>query len=256
MSLQASWGAPWLILHVWEQAKAPQEQSNQTHTSSCIIIAYCMDSQAEQMRPAQQPQRQDRKEIGRPHAWTKCRYPPCLAQAMSPCCNQEFVSTLPLQDLQKLVTAAYCNEGGLELARALLCDPPQDFPRDPGGNDSLPWCICHKCLAMDTSEENVCCRKTPCVTEMGWFDSVVLNRDVLSLAIEARSDIYADTPVYTPASYRKAAYHQYILWQHGYMGRNNRRVIPSCVVWCIRRKYPAPDGRYLGFREYREDDLI
>ena len=156
-------------------------------------------------------------------------------------------------DLQKLVTAAYCNEGGLELAKALLCDPPHDSPQDPSGNNTLPWCICHKCLAMDTSEENVCCRKTPCVTTMGWFDSVVLNRDVLSLAIEARSDIYADSPVYTPVSYRKAAYRQYILWQHGHLGRNNRHIVPSCVVWCIRRKYPAPDGRYLGFREYRDD---
>ena len=52
---------------------------------------------------------------------------------------------------------------------------------------------------METVEENVCCRKSPCVTGMGWFDSVVLNRDVLSLAIEARNDLFADLPVYTPA---------------------------------------------------------
>lgn len=90
-------------------------------------------------------------------------------------------------------------------------------PQDPGRNDALPWCICHKCCAMDTSEENVCCRKTPCVTEIGWFDLVVLNRDVLLLAIEARCDVYADSPVYTPVS----AYRQFILWQHGYLGRNN-----------------------------------
>ena len=49
--------------------------------------------------------------------------------------------------------------------------------------------------------------------QMGWFDSVVLNQDVLSLAVEARSDIYAHNPVYTPASYRKATYG---LWQHGH----------------------------------------
>ena len=89
------------------------------------------------------------------------------------CYNQDFVLTLQTADLQKLVTAAYCNEGGLELAKALLQDPPHDSPQDSSRNNSLPWCICHKCLAMDTSEENVCCRKTPCVTTNGvvWLSS-------------------------------------------------------------------------------------
>ena len=108
---------------------------------------------------------------------------------------------------------------------------------------------------MDTADENVCCRKTFCITDMGWFDSVVLNRDVLSLAIEARCDVYAELPVYSPAAYRKAAYRQFALWQHGHLGRNNHCVVPSCVVLSIRRKYPAPDGHYLGFREFREDEL-
>ena len=49
---------------------------------------------------------------------------------------------------------------------------------------------------MATAEENVCYHKLPCVTDMGWFNSVVLNRDVLTLAIEARSDVFADLPVY------------------------------------------------------------
>ena len=106
---------------------------------------------------------------------------------------------------------------------------------------------------MDTEDENVCCCKTPCVTDMGWFDLVVLNRDVLSLSIEAHSDIYAELPIYVPASYRKSAYRQFVLWQHGHLGRNNRCIVPSCVVLSIRRKYPAPDGHYLGFREYRDE---
>ena len=42
---------------------------------------------------------------------------------------------------------------------------------------------------------------------------------------------------------------------YGHLERNNRRVVPSCVVLSIRRKYPAPDGQYLGFREYREHEL-
>ena len=85
-----------------------------------------------------------------------------------------------------------------------------------------------------TQQKKMCCRIRPCLTTTGWFDSVVLNRDVLSVAIEARSDLFADDPEYTSASYRKAAYHQFVLWQHGYLGKNNRHVVPSCVVWCIR----------------------
>ena len=34
---------------------------------------------------------------------------------------------------------------------------------------------------MVTAEENVCCHKLSCVTDMGWFDSVVLNRDVIDV---------------------------------------------------------------------------
>ena len=64
---------------------------------------------------------------------------------------------------------------------------------------------------MATAEENVCCHKLPCVTDMGWFDSVVLNRDVLTLPIEDCSDVFADLHVYTPALYRKAAYRQFVL---------------------------------------------
>ena len=72
----------------------------------------------------------------------------------------------------------------------------------------------------------------------------------VSIAIVSRSDVYADDPECSPASYRKASYRQWIMWQHGYLGRSNRRVVPSCVVWAVREKFPAPDGIYLGFKEY------
>ena len=81
----------------------------------------------------------------------------------------------------------------------------------------------------------------------GDFHIVCLEHSVLTVAIHNRADIYANSIDYSPASYRKTAYRQYILKEHG---RGNRRIIPSCVVLCIRDRYPSPDGQYLGFKEY------
>ena len=171
---------------------------------------------------------------------------------------QEFVSGLQVGQLQIPVTAAYNNEGGIEMAKALLQGPSQEpHPQEshPQRTSPLSWCICLKCIPMETPEENVCCRRIPCITEMAWFDSVVLNSDVLSLAIRARCDVTGDHATYSLSSFSKAAYRQYVIWKYGYLGRNNRRILLSCVVRCIKRKYPSPDGHYMGFREYRDDEL-
>ena len=54
---------------------------------------------------------------------------------------------------------------------------------------------------------------------------------VLSVAIHNRSDIRADPVDYSPASYRKAAYRQYILWAHGYLGRGKQTC--SSLLCCV-----------------------
>ena len=100
---------------------------------------------------------------------------------------------------------------------------------------------------MPLPAENVCCT---CITTSESFESAVLDNRVLSIAIVSRSDIFADDPDYGPASYQKAAYRQWVMWQHGYLGRYNRKFIPSCVMRAVRRRYPAPDINYLGFKEY------
>ena len=57
-----------------------------------------------------------------------------------------------------------------------------------------------------------------------------MNRDILSVAIVHHSDVYSEDPEYAPTDYRKAAYRQWTMWQCGYLGRRNRKVVPS--VWC------------------------
>lgn len=131
---------------------------------------------------------------------------------------------------------------------ALHGDPPADRP--PQEPDNLPWCKCGKCRAMPTSTENVCCKHRNCISNTELFESTVLDLNVLNVAILNRSDIFVESPDYSPSSYRKAAYRQFVLWQEGRLGRGNRKVVPSCVVWAVRNHYPAPDGLYLGFKEY------
>ena len=100
--------------------------------------------------------------------------------------------------------------------------------------------------------EQVCCRRRDCcITDLEAFETIALDISVLSVAILNRCEITADDPEYTPRSYRKAAYRQFIVWQNGYLGPGNRRPVPACVVWAIRDRFPEPSGLYLGFREYR-----
>ena len=151
-----------------------------------------------------------------------------------------FVSSLNFDQCQKLIVEAYSHTGGLSLAKAVLSDDGSGENPEPPGN--LPWCICRKCRAMPLPEENVCCRSRPCITTADSFETIVTNQDVLSIAIVHRSDVYSDDPEYGPSDYRKAAYRQWTLWRYGDLGRRNRKVIPSCIVWAVRTKYPAPDS--------------
>ena len=168
---------------------------------------------------------------------------------------QSLLDGLTMTQCHQIIIKAFSNRGGLELVQSLLVpdsnqqqpNPDPDPDPDPRG---LSWCICGKCRPMPLALENVCCRQSPCITMSEMFDTNVLNRDVLSIAIVSSADVLASHPIYNPASYRKAAYRQWIMWQRGYMGRGVRRVVPSCVVLAVKSRFPAPDGNYLGFKEY------
>ena len=50
------------------------------------------------------------------------------------------------------------------------------------------------------------------------------------------------------SNFRHFAYRNYIDFIHGHLGRQNRKVIPACVVAFIRRKWPDANGQYTGFK--------
>ena len=149
---------------------------------------------------------------------------------------------------QSLLIELLQDRGGVELARCMMqrmdnddnYQPPQGTPE---------WCKCGKCRPMENPVERVCCKMRPCITTSDVFHDTSLNRNVLSVCIIDRADYFGDDVEFQPANYRKAGYRQYIMYSHGYLGRGNRKVAPSCVVWKIRDNYPAPDNNYLGFKE-------
>ena len=164
---------------------------------------------------------------------------------------QGFIENLTTEQCHHITYQVFSNRGGIELVQLFLVDDTQEQQQPPYNNPrGLSWCICRKCQAMPLSVENVCCQQVPCITTTELFNNNVLNIDVLSIAIVSGSDVLASTPDYTPAGYRKAAYRQWTMWQHGYLKSDNRRVVPSCVALAVRNKYPAPDGIYLGFKEH------
>ena len=101
---------------------------------------------------------------------------------------------------------------------------------------------------MENPAEYLCCKMHPCILTTEAFNHACLSRSVLSFCILDCCDS-CDLVELSPSNYRKAIYHQYIMYSHRYLGRGNRKVALSCVVCKIHDKYPAPDGNHLGFRD-------
>jgi len=157
----------------------------------------------------------------------------------------------------------------LLIAEDDLTDQPEEHPNDvfdqetatetqtipqlpqPSSSNTAPtWCVCNLCNPMPLEIENKCCKHNPCVTLSSRFQKLCLDPDVLKLCIKNVGDIRNDREDNSTRAFRKAAYRQFILARHGYLGRGNRRVCPSCVVCKIRESYPSVTGVYMGFRDH------
>ena len=81
---------------------------------------------------------------------------------------------------------------------------------------------------------------------------VCLERVVLETNLATISRYTGETFEFENTNYRFSPYKKYISWIYGRLGKRIRQVIPSCVVWAIRKKYPSDDGEYVPFN-YAEE---
>ena len=91
---------------------------------------------------------------------------------------------------------------------ALHGDQPTDRP--PQEPDNLLWCKCGKCCAMLNSTGNVCCKHQNYISSTEFLESIVLDLNVLYVEILNCSDVFVESPDYSPSSYRKNTYRQFI----------------------------------------------
>ena len=113
-----------------------------------------------------------------------------------------------------------------------------------------PFCVCGFCREMPTDKERLCCKeKNVCRSKSMVFGNICLDSENLATVIRSLADTYVFTPTYDNRAMRHAAYRQYVMWQHGHLGKGHRKVIPSCCVWEIRKHYPSPNGQYTGYKD-------
>lgn len=139
------------------------------------------------------------------------------------------------------------------------------------------WCMCSQCQEMPTETECVCCRESyniqkimaenhKCVTEVGLFKEIVLNKSGLlfcrylrSLNIEdeeARkryNDKKDDLPI---TKIRYLAYISFLnILSSQDTDRSIRYVLPSCVVTAVRLAFPNEPGvPYKGLIKLKSSD--
>jgi len=100
-----------------------------------------------------------------------------------------------------------------------------------------------------------------CVTESQDFATLCLNPVVLKNVLVALNNVRGDNWNFSSPdqatefqALRYAAYRQFMWWIFGRSGAKNRRVIPACVVHCIRQRFPKTDGdEYEGYHSAQSD---
>ncbi|XP_067249069.1 probable inactive protein kinase DDB_G0270444 [Chanodichthys erythropterus] len=129
--------------------------------------------------------------------------------------------------------------------------------------DVSQWCRCENCNKMPSEVENVCCMEIPkvgrrmnqvsgplkCIIHHPGFEPNCLNPYTLQNILNIYKADYGPLRRKTEAArYRYLAHRSFVSWCWGYLARNIRVVLPSCVVLRIQQEFPDADGQFVGFR--------
>ena len=162
-----------------------------------------------------------------------------------------------------------------------------DDDHDTGINPE-EFCGCGNCIRMKNLHECICCKseilpliqlkigsepelrcfnedgsggreviklKGKCVTEYPTFKNIIKDPELIKMHLirmsHQSSKCFPHEPV-QDSKFRYGAYRMVTLWIHGVLGRENRKVLPSCIVNKIRTLYPDCDVNYTGFKEFAE----
>ena len=88
-----------------------------------------------------------------------------------------------------------------------------------------------------------------CISLTDAFHDVCLNKNVLEAALGTWREFTDEELGISNKSYRFIAYRQFISWIFGWIGKDARKVIPSCVVNKIRLEFPAVDNICIGYKD-------
>ncbi|XP_049921147.1 P2X purinoceptor 7-like isoform X2 [Epinephelus moara] len=127
----------------------------------------------------------------------------------------------------------------------------------------LKGCSCGNCATMPTEQENVCCREIPqvlrrmqqvddhmtCMLDHPGLEPVCLNPYSLQREFNHYRANYGRLQIRgIEKRFSYVGYRSFVGWCWGFLGWRVRVVVPACVVLRIRREFPDPEGRYVGFK--------
>ena len=129
------------------------------------------------------------------------------------------------------------------------------------------WCVCGNCKKELREIDSLCCQEVAaipeenfegnqCITMSEQFQTLCLNKIVLKNVLvglhESKGDPLEKDEVKN-RSLRYAAYKQFVWWIYQRLGKGNRRVLPSCVLWKVRKLFPEGNGQYTLYSEGEKD---
>ena len=159
-----------------------------------------------------------------------------------------FEPEYPENEIQERLRAYITERDNIENVENVSAEPVEN------------WCRCENCVEMENVMERVCCQSSSdiigdkmryktCITLTDGFRDVCLNNNVLEAAHGTWRNFTEEPIEISNKSFRFIAYRQYISWIFVWLGKDIRKVIPSCVVNTVRNTFPAHDNADVPYKE-------